>query len=385
MAACSSSKTSGPPDPSGGAGGSGGSGGAGGSAPGPRQATALHACGDGTMLVTAHAIARIASDSQNVYWLGSEDADWVVKARAKSGGAIRTVAAVQHYYPGLSDPQTTSAASMDAPFGFDDLLADDRDDFVYFSGATKIWRAKKDGSEPVQPVSTNAVGGGHCNAQPDRLTSKELFVCRRNEIFHMPRGTAVDAKSLYKAPSGSSIEAFAADDTNVYTSGPFDKDRHFAPLVKIAIATGTPTEHGQMLEGLVPDAIFIVGQSVVFDSLVDTTGAPTLELANEWAKRQGSYRIGLTEQRPTKISDEQIELIRGASADATHVYAMVGDQMVVRIPAAGGSTQTVVDCNKNVPGGDSDVRFHDLFVDADALYVIRSDRAEDDHIWSYKK
>ena len=102
---------------------------------------------------------------------------------------------------------------------------------------------------------------------------------------------------------------------------------------------------------------------MVFDSLFFPTG-DDLETTSEWAKRQGTYKLTGSTAAPQKLSEDNLELVRGVGKDSKYVYAVIGDQKIVRI-SLDGTTTTFVDCHDSP----DDVRFNEFLVDEDGVYV----------------
>ena len=329
----------------------------------------LHECGEAELIVEQESVHDLATDSDNYYWLGlTEIGEIAVYALSKSGGDVRVVTSFPTYFDYLLGA-TDLEVAQDATLLMDDTSADDDDEYVYFSGDTKIWRVKKDGTGQAERVSTdelNELGPATCNFARIQLTPDALFVCRKGQIFRMDRGTDATPEVIYAAPEGGRVEGFAVNGSELYTNGPFDDSRHFAPILQVSVPDGLSSEFGEMLEGLVPDAFFVVKDTLLFSSLVVLEG-PDLETTSEWASRQGTYRLPLNEQVPSRFSDSNIILVNGASADASAVYAVTGRKIVRFSPE--GSTRVFVDCTD-----DPDLHFDELVVDEDGVYIRDSDK-----------
>jgi hypothetical protein len=351
----------------GGAGGGTSSGGSGAGA--SVQSQALFACSDGTLVAGSDFAHDLATDSLNYYWLGFGDTGIAVLKMPKRGGDVAVVAEFPDYFSFILG-DTTLPVSGDAQFYMDDTVVDDADDYVYFSGDTQIWRAKKDGSEPVQAVSggdLNELGPATCNFARSVLGPDALYTCRQGRLFRMDRAAGGKAVAVYSAPDGGSIDAFAVSKSQLFVNGSFDKARHLSPILALPLSGGTPSEYGAMVAGLVPDALVVLGDTLIFDSLVVLDGGD-LATTSEWAKRQGTYKVTAAQAAPQKISDSNLELVRGVGHDSKFVYAMVGDQKIVRI-SPDGVTTTYVDCT----GSPDDVRFQELVVDDDGVYFRDED------------
>lgn len=349
---------------SGGSGATGGSGGGGGSTT-TTDAKAVVSCADRQLVVNAPYVHDFATDASNYYWLAFSNYNIAVFKQAKSGGSPTIVTEFPGYFSYIAG-DTTLAVSGDSQFYMDDTVADDLDDYVYFSGDKQIWRVKKDGSAAVEPVSgvaLNELGPATCNFARSVLAPDALYACRQGRLFRMARAGDATAKAVYSAPDGTSIDAFAVSDSQLFVNGPYDETRHFAPILALPLAGGTPTEYGAMLEGLVPDALVTMGDGVVFDSLFFPTG-DDLETTSEWAKRQGTYKLTGSTATPQKLSEDNLELVRGVGKDSKYVYAVIGDQKIVRI-SLDGTTTTFVDCHDSP----DDVRFNEFLVDEDGVYV----------------
>jgi hypothetical protein len=182
----------------------------------------------------------------------------------------------------------------------------------------------------------------------------------------MNRAADGQANATFGAPAGSTLDGFAVNCSYIYTNGPCSEARHLAALLKLSIASGEISEVGQMIEALVPDAVFLIGQNLVFNSLAILTG-PDLATTDEWAKRQGSYRVGLNETTPTKISEEMINVVAGADTDAKDVYTADGDHRILRI-SPDGTTTTFVDCT-GYTGEGGELLIYELWVDDVAVYL----------------
>jgi hypothetical protein len=122
-----------------------------------------------------------------------------------------------------------------------------------------------------------------------------------------------------------------------------------------------------MIEGLVPDALMVHGDTVVFDSLALLEG-PDLATESEWAKRQGTYKVTGASSTPQMLTDYNLELVRGVGQDSQYLYAVIGDQKIVRI-SLDGVTTTYVDCHDSP----DDLRFQELLVDEDGVYIRDDD------------
>jgi hypothetical protein len=345
------------------------------------RGSAIRTCDSRQVIIQDKAGHHFASDRQSYYWFGSGMTGITIFAVPKAGGDPRVVTSFLDY-TGYVLGETTLPVSKDFYYGGRDLVADDRDDYVYFGGDAQIWRVKKDGSEPVQAVSGPVVGENNldevprsipaCNWARSQLTASALVSCRSGRIFRMNRAGEGQAKVIYEAPAGSDIRGFTADDSNVYTHGPYSEERHLAPLLRISVASGENTEVGQMLEGVEPDAIFLVGKNLVFSSLSVRMG-PDVDTTSLWAERQGTYRLGLSESVPTMLTRIDLDEVSGADADATDVYTADGDHTIVRI-SPDGTIKTFVDCTDFAgPGGE--MLIGELWVDDEAVYVraIESD------------
>jgi hypothetical protein len=197
----------------------------------------------------------------------------------------------------------------------------------------------------------------------------------------MPRATGGVATSLYKAQPTDGIYAFTSDDANVYVDGPYSTERHLAPILRIGLAGGDVGEVGQMTEALVPDALLLAEDDLVFDSLFLAEDAPNLATRSAWAKRQGTYRVGkLAGSVPTKLGDDHFAMVNGSAADASFIYTTIGDEKILRIATDGSRTETVVDCRATAAGASDDIRFREVLVDGDGIYV-RAGEA----FWRYAK
>ena len=326
-------------------------------------------CGDRTLIVEDYLAHDLATDSQNYYWLGTGDVGIAVWKLPKSGGDKSLVTEFPGYFS-FALGMTDLAVSGDSQLYMDDTVADDADEYVYFSGDTQIWRAKKDGSEAVQAVSgpgLNELGPATCNFARSVLTPDALFTCRQGRLFRMARAGDGSATPVYSAPEGEPIVAFAVHGNELFVSGVYDDERHFAPILSLPATGGTPAEYGAMLEGLYPDALMVVGDTLVFSSLF-LAEAPDLETASEWATRQGTYKLSGASATPVRLSETDLQLVRGVGRDSEYAYAMVGDQKIVRI-SLDGVTTTYVDCT----GSPEDLRFQELLVDADGVYIRDGD------------
>jgi len=122
-----------------------------------------------------------------------------------------------------------------------------------------------------------------------------------------------------------------------------------------------------MLEGLSPDALMVIDGTLVFDSLF-LAATDDLATASEWAKRQGTYKVTGASATPQKLSESNLELVRGVGQDSEYAYAMIGDQRIERI-SLDGVTTTFVDCTDSK----EDLRFQELLVDDDGVYVRDDD------------
>lgn len=354
----------------GGSGGSGGSAGTSGAGAGPSvRDEAVLDCGDRTLIVEDYFAHDLATDSENYYWLGTGDEGIAVWKLPKSGGDKSLVTEFPGYLSFVLGT-TDLPVSGDSQLYMDDTVADDADDYVYFSGDTQIWRVKKDGREPVQAVSgpgLNELGPATCNFARSVLTPDALFTCRKGRLFRMARANEGSATVVYSAPEGGSIAAFAVHGDQLFVSGAYDDERHFSPILTLPATGGAATEYGAMLEGLSPDALLMLGDTLVFSSLF-LADAPDLETASEWATRQGTYKLSGEDATPVKLSDTDLQQVRGVGRDSEYVYAMVGDQKIVRISLSGVTT-TYVDCADSP----EDIRFEELLVDDDGVYVRDGD------------
>lgn len=253
----------------------------------------------------------------------------------------------------------------------------DADDYIYFSGDTQIWRVKKDGSEPVQAVSgpgLNELGPATCNFARSVLAPDALYTCRRGRLFRMDRAGGGAAVAVYTAPEGERINAFAVSSSQLLVNGSFDEARHLSPILALPLSGGAPSEYGAMLPGLVPDALVVLGDTLLFNSLVVLDGGD-LATTSEWASRQGTYKVTGAQASPQKISETNLALVRGVGRDSMFVYAIVGDQKIERI-SPDGVTTTFVDCTDS----SDDVRFRELVVDDDGVYF-----RDDDSFYRYGK
>ncbi|HWA72995.1 MAG TPA: hypothetical protein VG937_11690 [Polyangiaceae bacterium] len=357
-------------DATGGAGGlsgSGGSGGGGGKTSVDKQA--VLSCDDRTLVATSGFAHDLATDSLNYYWLGVGPAGIAVLKKAKSGGENSIVTEFPGYFSFLTGA-TDLPVSGDSQFYMDDTVADDADEYIYFSGDTQIWRVKKDGTEPVQPVSgtdLNELGPATCNFARSVLGPDALYTCRQGRLFRMDRAGGGQAVAVYSAPEGESIDAFAVSKSQLFVNGSFDDARHLSPILALPLAGGDPTEYGAMLAGLVPDALVLMGDTLLFNSLVVLDGG-NLATTSEWASRQGTYKLTSATATPEKISETNLELVRGVGQDSKFAYAVVGDQIIERI-SPDGVTSTYVDCRDSA----DDVRFQELVVDDDGVYIRHED------------
>jgi hypothetical protein len=349
--------------------GTGGSAGTTGSGAQPNVDEAVLECGDAQLIIEDYFAHDLAADSQNYYWLGTSDAGIGVWKLSKSGGDKSLVTEFPGYFSVLFG-ETDLPVAADSQLYMDDTVADDADDYVYFSGDTQIWRVKKDGSEPVQAVSgpgLNELGPATCNFARSVLTPDAVFTCRQGRVFRMARAGDGSATAVYSAPEGGSISAFAVHGNQLFVNGAYDDARHLAPILSLPATGGTPAEYGAMLEGLYPDALMMQGDTLIFSSLFLADG-PDLETESEWASRQGTYKLSGADATPVKLSENDLQLVRGVGRDSKYVYAMVGDQKIVRI-SLDGVTQTFVDCR----GSASDLRFQELLVDDDGVYIRDED------------
>jgi hypothetical protein len=327
-------------------------------------------CADRTVVVEDYFAHDLAADSENYYWLGTSDVGIAVWKLAKSGGEKSLVTEFPDAFSfllGLTD----LPVSEDSQFMMDDTIADDADDYVYFSGDTQIWRAKKDGSGPVEAVSgpgLNELGPATCNFGRSVLTPDALFTCRQGRLFRMARAGDGEATAVYSADEGEGIAGFAISGDRLFVNGAYDETRHFAPILTLPATGGTPTEYGSMLEGLYPEGLAVLNGTLVFASLYLASDAPDLDTASEWATRQGTYKVTSASATPVKISETDLQLVRGVGQDSEYVYAMVGDQKIVRI-SLDGVTTTYVDC----VGSPDDLRFQELLVDDDGVYIRNDD------------
>ncbi len=365
VAACGGGDDQANDDPMAGAGGTAGSGGGGGGGASGDTKPVLD-CSDRTLIAEDDAVHDLATDSKNYYWLGVGDAGIAVFKKPKSGGDTLKITEFPGYFSFILG-DTDLAVSGDSQFYMDDTVADDADDYVYFSGDTQIWRVKKDGSEPVQAVSgagLNELGPATCNFARSVLAPGALYTCRQGRLFRMDRAGNGNATAVYTAPDGTRIDAFAVSSNQLFVNGPFDDARHLSPILALPLSGGTPTEYGAMLAGLVPDALVMLGDTLLFDSLTVLDG-PDLATTSEWASRQGTYKVTSASAAPTKISETNLELVRGVGVDDQYAYAMVGDRRIVRISPSGVTT-TYVDCT-------DDLRFDELLVDKDGVYIRYED------------
>lgn len=355
-------------DALGGTGGVSSSSGGGGGAP-SSASQALFACSDRKLVAGSDFAHDLATDSANYYWLGVGDTGIAVLRQPKSGGEPVVVTEFPGYFSFLIG-DTALPVSGDSQFYMDDTIADDTDEYVYFSGDTQIWRVKKDGSEPVQAVSgpgLNELGPATCNFARSVLGPDALFTCRQGRLFRMDRAGDASATVVYSAPEGERIDAFAVSNSQLFVNGSFDKARHLSPILALPLTGGAPTEYGAMLAGLVPDALVVLGDTLLFDSLVVLDGGD-LATTSEWATRQGTYKVSGAQATPQKISESNLELVRGVGQDSKFVYAMIGDQKIERI-SPDGVTTTFVDCTDSP----DDVRFQELVVDDDGVYFRADD------------
>lgn len=365
LAACGGGDDQANDDPMAGSGGTAGSGGSGGGG-GSGDTKAVLDCSDRTLIAEDELVHDLATDSKNYYWLGVGDAGIAVFKKPKSGGDTLKITEFSTYFSFILG-DTDLPVSGDSQFYMDDTVADDADDYVYFSGDTQIWRVKKDGSEPVEAVSgpgLNELGPATCNFARSVLAPGALYTCRQGRLFRMDRAGNGKATAVYTAPDGSSIDAFAASSTQLFVNGPFDDARHLSPILALPLNGGTPAEYGAMLAGLVPDALLMLGDTLLFDSLTVLSG-PDLATTSEWASRQGTYKLTSSSAAPTKISETNLELVRGVGADDQYAYAMVGDRRIDRI-SPNGVTTPYVECL-------DDIRFDELLVDKDGVYIRYDD------------
>lgn len=353
-----------------GAGGHSGGGGSGGGGATPSVAEqAVLDCADRTAVVEDYFAHDLATDSTSYYWLGVGAEGIAVLKQPKSGGERTIITEFPGYFSFLVG-DTDLPVSGDSQFYMDDTVADDADDYVYFSGDTQIWRVKKDGSEPVEPVSgtaLNELGPATCNFARSVLGPDALYTCRQGRLYRMSRAGSGSATAVYSAEAGGSIDAFAVSPTQVFVNGAYDEARHLSPVLALPREGGTPTEYGAMLEGLNPDALLVHGDTLVFDSLFFPEG-PDLATTSEWAKRQGTYKLTAPSAAPQKLSEDNLMLVRGVGQDSKYMYAVVGDQKIVRI-SLDGVTTTYVDCHDSP----DDVRFQELLVDEDGVYIRDDD------------
>jgi hypothetical protein len=350
-----------------GTGGSAGTGGAG--AQQGVDAEAVLECGDATVVIQDYFAHDLATDSDNYYWLGMGDEGIAVWKLSKSGGDKSLVTEFPGHFS-FALGMTDLPVSGDSQLYMDDTVADDADDYVYFSGDTQIWRAKKDGSEPVQAVSgpgLNELGPATCNFARSVLTPDALFTCRQGRVFRMDRAGNASATAVYSAPEDGTVSAFAVHGDELFVNGAYDQERYLAPILSLEATGGTPAEYGAMLQGLSPDALMVHGDTLVFSSLFLADG-PDLETESEWATRQGTYKLSGADATPIKISETTLQLVRGVGQDSKYVYAMIGDQKIVRI-SLDGVTKTFVDC----VGSAEDLRFQELLVDDDGVYIRDGD------------
>jgi len=326
---------------------------------------AVRDCSDRTLIAGGNLEHDLATDATNYYWLDVSDVGIAVFKKAKAGGDPAIVSEFPDAFAFLFD-KTDLPVSEDSQLLMDDTVADDADEYIYFSGDTQIWRVKKDGSEPVQPVSgagLSELGPATCNFARSVLTTDSLYSCRQGRLFRMDRAGNGKADLIYAAPEGTSIDAFAVSSTGLFVNGPFDDTRHLAPILTLPLTGGTPSEYGAMLEGLVPDALVMVGDTLLFNSLT-VLKAPDFATTSEWATRQGTYKLTAPSAAPVKISETHLALVYGVEADAQHAYAVLGDQVIERI-SPDGVTTTYVDCTDSP----DNVRIKELLVDADGVYI----------------
>jgi hypothetical protein len=354
-------------DATGGAGGLSGSGGGGGKT--SVDTKAVLDCADRTLVAGSDFAHDLATDSKNYYWLGLGQTGIAVLKKPKAGGENVVVTEFPGYFSFLTGA-TDLPVSGDSQFYMDDTVADDADDYIYFSGDTQIWRVKKDGSEAVQPVSgpgLNELGPATCNFARSVLGPGALYTCRQGRLFRMARAGSAQASAVYSAPEGESIDAFAVSSSQLFVNGSFDEARHLSPILSLPLAGGDPSEYGAMLTGLVPDALVLLGDTLLFNSLVVLDGG-SLATTSEWAARQGTYKVTGPEATPEKISETNLELVRGVGQDSKFAYAVVGDQIIERI-SPDGVTTTFVDCRDSA----DDLRFQELVVDDDGVYIRDDD------------
>jgi hypothetical protein len=333
------------------------------------QKQAVFACNDRTLVAESSFAHDLATDSANYYWLGVGDTGIAVLKKPKRGGDATTLTEFPGYFSFLLG-DTALPVSGDSQLYMDDTVADDADDYVYFSGDTQIWRVKKDGSEPVQAVSgpgLNELGPATCNFARSVLGPDALYTCRQGRLFRMARAGSGKATVVYSAPEGGSIAAFAVSKSQLFVTGSFDEARHFGPILALPLSGGAPSEYGALLPGLVPDALVMLGDTLLFDSLAVLDGG-SLATTSEWAKRQGTYKVTGAKATPEKLSESNLALVRGVGQDSKFVYAVIGDQRIERI-SLDGVTTTFVDCTDSV----DDVRFQELVVDDDGVYFRGGD------------
>jgi len=191
----------------GGGGGTGGSAGTGGGAGASVNDQPLHQCSDAQVIVEDYLAHDLATDSTHYYWLGVGDTGIAVLKQPKSGGARTVVTEFPGYFSFLTGA-TTLPVSGDSQFYMDDTVADDADDYVYFSGDTQIWRVKKDGSEPVEAVSgpgLNELGPATCNFARSVLTEDAVFTCRQPSVDShrsSARACSCTRPAIARSPSG---------------------------------------------------------------------------------------------------------------------------------------------------------------------------------------
>ena len=341
------------------------------------QPTPVRSCDDGEVIFTGELIHHLAFDSQSYYWLGLDDSGITISALPKAGGAVRTVTSFPSAFA-YALGQTTLPVSADAELYMSDLVADDLDDYLYFSGDTQIWRVKKDGSEAVQPVSgegLNELGPATCNFARSVLRAGVLYTCRQGRVFRMNRSGEGRATVIYEAPEGSNVVGFGIVGDHLYTNGTFDEARQLAPLLDVTLGGGERRELGQMLEGLVPSSVYIIGNDLVFNSLFvpgfSLSDPEELQAASEIAERQGTYRVALGDGTLTKISDSDIGLAFQTGADSTGVYTLLGGSTILHI-GLDGETRPLIDCNDRI-GTDRELQYSDVWVDDDAVYLRSTD------------
>src|SRR5687768_1924084 len=225
---------------SGGQAGTGGGAGSSGSGARPNVAEgAVVDCNDRTVIIEDYLAHDLAADSESYYWLGTGAEGSAVWKLSKTGGDKTLVTEFPGYLSFLLG-MTDLPVSSDSQFYMDDTVADDADDYVYFSGDTQIWRVKKDGSEPVQAVSgagLNELGPATCNFARSVLTPDALYTCRDGRVFRMARAGDGSATPVYSAPEGDTIAAYAVHGDELFVNGAYDEVRHLAPILSLP-ATG---------------------------------------------------------------------------------------------------------------------------------------------------